>query len=133
MMSFYWRNNSVPYDKVRSDNKVIRFLRRILYRSIDNKDISYEDLKELMRNREIYLIDVRSGQEYEEGHLDSAINIPIYNIEKEISKNVKTKDDTIILYCSSGSRSKKAKSILEKLGYSEVYNLKEGIDKIWIR
>ena len=59
MMSFYWRNNSVPYDKVRSDNKVIRFLRQILYRSIDNKDISYEDLKELMRNREIYLIDVK--------------------------------------------------------------------------
>ena len=133
MMSFYWRNDSVPCDKVRSDNKVIRFLRQILYRSIDNKDISYEDLKELMRNREIYLIDVRSKQEYEEGHLDGAMNISLYNIEKEIEKTVKNKSSKIILYCSSGTRSKKAKKILENLGYNEVYNLEGGIDKIWIK
>ena len=111
---------------------MIRFLRRIWYRSASNKDISYKELKKFIKNKEIYLIDVRSGQEYEEGHLDGALNIPLYNIEKDIEKNIKNKDDTIILYCSSGSRSKKAKEILEKLGYGEVYNLKEGIDKIWI-
>lgn len=112
---------------------MIRFLRRMLYRSIDNRDISYKDLKLFMKNKDIYLIDVRSGQEYEEGHLDGAINIPLYNIEKEIKENVKDTEDMIILYCSSGARSKKAKEILEKIGYSNVYNLKEGIDKIWIR
>ncbi len=111
---------------------MIRFLRRIWYRSASNKDISYKELKKFIKNKEIYLIDVRSGQEYEEGHLEGALNIPLYNIEKDIEKNIKNKDDTIILYCSSGSRSKKAKEILEKLGYGEVYNLKEGIDKIWI-
>ena len=111
---------------------MVNFLKRVWNRSANN-NISYEDLKELMRNKEIYLIDVRSGQEYEEGHLDGAINIPVYNIENEIQKKVKDKKETIILYCSSGSRSKKAKNILEKLGYTEVYNLKEGIDKIWIR
>lgn len=111
---------------------MVNFLKRVWNRSANN-NISYDDLKELMRNKEIYLIDVRSGQEYEEGHLDGAINIPVYNIEHEIQKKVKDKNETIILYCSSGSRSKKAKNILEKLGYTEVYNLKEGIDKIWIR
>lgn len=114
--------------------KMIRFLSRMLYRSATtNKDISYKDLKSLMKNKYIVLIDVRSGQEYEEGHLDGAINIPVYNIEKEISKYVRNTEDTIILYCSSGSRSRQAKEILENLGYSEVYNLKEGIDKIWIK
>lgn len=113
---------------------MVRFLKRILYRSIENnRDISYKDLKSLMKNKYIILIDVRSGQEYEEGHLDGAINIPVYNIEKDIAKYVNSKEDTIILYCSSGSRSKQAKEILENLGYSEVYNLKEGIDKIWIK
>ena len=113
---------------------MVRFLKRILYRSsTQNKDISYKELKLLMKNKDIVLIDVRSGQEYEEGHLDGAINIPIYKIEKEIEKNVKSKETTIILYCSSGSRSKQAKEILEKLGYLEVYNLKDGIDKIWIK
>lgn len=111
---------------------MVNFLKRVWNRSANN-NILYDDLKELMRNKEIYLIDVRSGQEYEEGHLDGAINIPVYNIENEIQKKVKDKNETIILYCSSGSRSKKAKNILEKLGYTEVYNLKEGIDKIWIR
>lgn len=111
---------------------MVNFLKRVWNRSANN-NILYDDLKELMRNKEIYLIDVRSGQEYEEGHLDGAINIPVYNIENEIQKKVKDKKETIILYCSSGSRSKKAKNILEKLGYTEVYNLKEGIDKIWIR
>lgn len=111
---------------------MIRFLRRIWYRSASNKDISYEELKKIIKNKEIYLIDVRSGQEYEEGHLDGALNIPLYNIEKDIEKNIENKENIIILYCSSGSRSKKAKEILERLGYSEVYNLKEGIDKIWI-
>lgn len=111
---------------------MIRFLKRIWYRSANNKDISYEELKKIIKNKEIYLIDVRSGQEYEEGHLDGALNIPLYNIEKDIEKNIENKENIIILYCSSGSRSKKAKEILERLGYSEVYNLKEGIDKIWI-
>ena len=48
-------------------------------------------------------------------------------------EKIKDKNNTIIVYCSSGSRSKKAKEILEKLGYKEVFNLKEGIDKLWIR
>ena len=113
---------------------MFRFFKQIWNRSAtQNKDISYRELQSLMKTQNIVLMDVRSGQEYEEGHLDGTINIPVYNIEKDIAKHVKNKEDTIILYCSSGSRSKQAKEILEKLGYSEVYNLKEGIDKIWIK
>ena len=67
---------------------MINFFKRVWNRSANN-NISYDDLKELMRNKEIYLIDVRSGQEYEEGHLDGAINIPVYNIENEIQKKGK--------------------------------------------
>ena len=86
-----------------------------------------------MKNKIVYLIDVRSGQEYEEGHLNGAINIPLFNIEKEIGNVVRNKNDIIILYCSSGNRSKEAKMILENLGYQEVYNLKGGIDRVWIK
>ena len=67
---------------------MINFFKRVWNRSANN-NISYDDLKELMRNKEIYLIDVRSWQEYEEGHLDGAINIPVYNIENEIQKKGK--------------------------------------------
>ena len=108
-------------------------LRRIFYRSIDNKEISYKNLNDFMKNKIVYLIDVRSGQEYEEGHLNGAINIPLFNIEKEIGNVVRNKNDIIILYCSSGNRSKEAKKILENMGYQEVYNLKGGIDRVWIK
>ena len=108
-------------------------LRRIFYRSIDNKEISYKNLNEFMKNKIVFLIDVRSNQEYEEGHLNGAINISLFNIERNIVNVVKDKNDIIILYCSSGSRSKEAKKILENLGYQEVYNLKGGIDRVWIK
>ena len=86
-----------------------------------------------MKNKTVNLIDVRSNQEYEEGHLVGAINISMYTIEKEILNYVKNKNDLIILYCSSGGRSREAKKTLENLGYQNVYNLKGGIDTVWIR
>ena len=113
--------------------KKIKKIKKILYRSIENREISYETLNQLMKNNEVVLIDVRSNQEYEEGHLNGAINIPVYQIEKDIEKKVIDKEKIIILYCSSGYRSKKAKEILEKLNYLNVYSLKKGIDNIWIK
>lgn len=121
------------YTLCQGSEKMIKTIRKILYRSIDNKEISYENLNDFMKNKKVFLIDVRSNQEYEEGHLNGAINISLYNIEKEIENIVKDKDELIILYCSSGSRSKEAKKIIEELGYHEVYNLKGGIDRVWIQ
>lgn len=121
------------YTLCQGSEKMIKTIKKILYRSIDNKEIPYENLNDFMKNKKVFLIDVRSNQEYEEGHLNGAINISLYNIEKEIENIVKDKDELIILYCSSGSRSKEAKKILEELGYHEVYNLKGGIDKVWIQ
>lgn len=112
---------------------MIKTIRKILYRNIENNEISYKKMIEMMKNSNIYLIDVRSSQEFDEGHLNGAINIPIYNIEKDIEKIIKNKKEIIIIYCSSGYRSKKAKEILEKLGFENVYNLKDGLNKIWVK
>ncbi len=112
---------------------MIKTIRKILYRNIENNEISYKKMTEMMKNSNIYLIDVRSSQEFDEGHLNGAINIPIYNIEKDIEKIIKNKKEIIIIYCSSGYRSKKAKEILEKLGFENVYNLKDGLNKIWVK
>lgn len=111
---------------------MLKRLKKILYRSINNNEISYEELIKMSKEKLVYIIDVRSSQEFEEGHLDGAINISVYNIENEVEKIIKNKEDIIIVYCSSGTRSKNAKNILEKLGYTNVYNLKNGIDKLWV-
>ena len=81
-------------------------------------------MNEILKNRNAYLIDVRSIQEYKEGHLNGAINIPVFEIERKIEEVVKNKETDIIVYCSSGGRSRQAKEILDRLGFKNVYNLK---------
>lgn len=98
-----------------------------LKRSFDtNKDITKEELESYIRQGAT-IIDVRSPQEYREGHVDGAISIPDYQIKKEIQKYVKNKDELMVLYCSTGHRSQNSQKILENLGYTNVYNLYEGI------
>ncbi|CDB32348.1 rhodanese domain protein [Clostridium sp. CAG:575] len=92
----------------------------------DKKDITKDDVDLYIKQGTI-IIDVRSPQEYREGHIDGAICIPDYQIKKEISKYVKNKEENIILYCSTGHRSQKAQKILENIGYTNVYNVYEGI------
>ena len=95
------------------------------YRDIEENDIGLKELKQFQKEGAI-IIDVRSPQEYREGHISGAISIPEYEIKKEAQKKLKNKNETIVVYCSSGGRSKKAQKQLRKLGYQNVYNLYEG-------
>ena len=102
--------------------KIIKIFNKKLNRSLNKKDINKNELKRMLQDGAI-LVDVRSPQEYREGHLEGAILIPEYEIMSKHSKAFKAKDETIILYCSNGLRSKKAQRKLEKQGYTNVYNL----------
>jgi rhodanese-related sulfurtransferase len=69
---------------------------------------------------QVQLVDVRTREEYEEGHIPGARNIP----HNEIGLHPPTadKDEAIVLYCRSGARAKTAKRVLRNLGYSFVTN-----------
>ena len=98
-----------------------------LKRSFDNKkDITKEDVDSYIKQGAI-IIDVRSPQEYREGHIDGAICIPDYQIKREIEKKVPNKNELIVLYCETGHRSQKVQQILENMGYTNVYNVYDGI------
>lgn len=98
-----------------------------LKRSFDmNKDITKEELNSYIKQGTI-VIDVRSPQEYREGHVDGAISIPDYQIKREIRKHVPNKYQLIVVYCSTGHRSQRVQQILENMGYTNVYNVYEGI------
>ena len=84
-------------------------------------EIDFHKLVVLQRDGAL-IIDVRSPQEYLESHIDGAINIPVYVISKKINQ-IGDEDRHIVVYCSSGMRSKKAKKILNENGFSHVYNL----------
>lgn len=77
------------------------------------------------------MIDTRSPQEFAENRINGAINIPDYEILKKARCMLPNKEALIILYCQSGDRSKKAYMLLEKLGYSNLYNLKGGLDNAY--
>ena len=61
------------------------------------------------------IIDVRTPQEFNEGHISSSINIPLNQIEIRIS-TIKKKNKTVITCCKSGGRSRRARNILLKNG-----------------
>lgn len=76
---------------------------------------------------EVQLLDVRTAEEFAEGHLESAINIDVHgpSFTKKVSEQL-GKSQPIYLYCRSGKRSMMAAKELEKEGYS-IVNLKDGI------
>ena len=98
-----------------------------LFRHMDKYDIDMETLKK-MKLYGAKIVDVRSRREYSEGHVSGSINIPDYEINREFEKIFKDYNQTIILYCSSGARSKKACRKLLKKGYTNIFNLYGGID-----
>ncbi|MBE6150281.1 MAG: rhodanese-like domain-containing protein [Firmicutes bacterium] len=88
-----------------------------------NKDKAME-----LMNDGALLVDVRSLIEYNQGHIDKAINIDVQDIlnmtDSLVYENANiSKDKKIIVYCRSGSRSSSAASKLIELGYKNVYDL----------
>lgn len=70
------------------------------------------------------LLDVRTQEEYDEGHIEGATLLSLDDINLvNMEELVDTKDTVIIVYCRSGNRSGQALTKLQKLGYTNVYDL----------
>ena len=83
--------------------------------------ISGAEAKALMDSESGYIIiDARTQEEYDEGHIHGAILIPEYEIADRAKKELSDKDQLILVYCRSGRRSKIAAEELVKLGYTNV-------------
>jgi rhodanese-related sulfurtransferase len=77
------------------------------------------DYQALMQKGAI-ILDVRTKNEFQSGHIKGAVNIPVQTLGSNLSKL--KKDRPIITCCASGMRSASAKSILQSNGFNEVYN-----------
>ena len=83
--------------------------------------ISGAEVKALMDSESGYIIiDARTQEEYDEGHIPGAILIPEYEIADRAEKELPDKNQLILVYCRSGRRSKIAAEELVKLGYTNV-------------
>lgn len=83
--------------------------------------ITAEETKQIIDGDGDYIIlDVRTKEEYAEGHIPDALLIPDYEIAEKAEEMLPDKDQTILVYCRSGNRSKGASEKLAEMGYTDV-------------
>ena len=68
------------------------------------------------------LLDVRTPQEYREGHIPGSKNVPLQQLDK-ITSVADNKNVPLFVYCYSGGRSRQAASMLQHMGYHNVHNI----------
>ncbi|KAM9333827.1 thiosulfate:glutathione sulfurtransferase [Pholidichthys leucotaenia] len=100
--------------------------------------VSYQQLKTMLSNRDIQLFDVRNPDEYQEGHIPQAVNLPLGDLEESLKlpsehfqQKFQTKvpekdDENIVFHCRTGKRSADALGIAHQLGFSKARHFKGG-------
>ena len=84
-------------------------------------NITAEEAKQIMDSEEGYIIlDVRTQEEYDEGHIPGAILIPNTEMEAQVEEILTDKAQLILVYCRSGRRSKIAAEAWVELGYTNI-------------
>lgn len=69
------------------------------------------------------VIDVRSPEEFRDGHLSKAVNIPLGELAAEVPRHARDRNQVLLLHCHGGGRSELARTRLKRLGYPNSYNL----------
>lgn len=87
---------------------------------VKNVKISAEEAKEIIDQDSDIIIDVRSEEEYQTGHIEGAVCIPNEVISDQIERLLSDKEQEILVYCRSGRRSSQAVDKLLDLGYTNV-------------
>jgi len=77
-------------------------------------------------DKNIQIIDVRTLEEYEEGHIINAVNINYKSSDFIENISALDKKKPYLIYCKSGNRSEKASKIMDSLGFYKIYDLKGG-------
>ncbi len=91
-------------------------------KEITYTEISMSEAMEMMSSEEDYIIlDVRTEEEFKQGHIPDAVCIPNEVIDKRAETELPDKEQLLLVYCRSGNRSKQASKKLVALGYSNVY------------
>jgi rhodanese-related sulfurtransferase len=90
------------------------------------KNVSTEDAKKLIENNEVVVLDVRTPEEFQGGHIPNATLIPLQELENRLNEIDKKKGYLVV--CRSGNRSAQASEILSNNGFSTIYNMTGGMN-----
>jgi rhodanese-related sulfurtransferase len=94
--------------------------------------ITAKEAADIVNQRKLLLLDVRTPGEYKRGHLENALLIPLQELQTRWEEIAAYKNQDIVIYCATGNRSTVASKILIDHGFKRIYNLRYGI-KDWIR
>jgi rhodanese-related sulfurtransferase len=83
-------------------------------------------------NQGALVIDLRSKEQYDAGHIVDARNVPVGELESQADSLKKWRDRNVITYCDSGSDGASAARALMKLGFGKVFNLHGGLNA-WVK
>jgi rhodanese-related sulfurtransferase len=90
------------------------------------RNIASPEAKKIIdQKKNVYLLDVRTREEYRQARLKGSVLIPINEIERRL--NEVPRNRPVIVYCAVGSRSNLVAGFLSSKGYGEVYNMQDGI------
>ena len=99
------------------------------------KDVTAQEASEVIQqnkgNADFQIIDVRTPEEFNDGHIENAILIDFYSEDFKDEIAQLDREKTYFVYCRSGNRSGQAIDILSELGFQEVYHLSAGIRE-WV-
>lgn len=100
----------------------------IFSQTAEYKKISPQEAYTFMQTTNAIILDVRTLQEYQDGHIQNAILIPNESINSKTISTLPNKDSLILVYCRSGRRSAESAKKLIKLGYTNVLDFGGIID-----
>ncbi|MCK5625700.1 rhodanese-like domain-containing protein [Candidatus Bathyarchaeota archaeon] len=94
-------------------------------------DITVEQAKSLIESKpSLIILDVRTQEEYDSGHIERVILIPIDELENRLDEL--SKNDELLVYCRTGRRSSNAMNILQADGFTKIFHMNDGITG-WIQ
>ena len=107
------------------------FLTVMKEQSSQLKTITSDQWTRLVNQQNAVLVDTRSAEHFQAGHIVNAVNIPAGELDQATKKLPKSKKRPVIVYCQSGRSSLKTCQQLEKQGHEQIFNLKGGINA-WV-
>ncbi|SAK78648.1 rhodanese domain-containing protein [Caballeronia calidae] len=90
--------------------------------------ISAAEATTLINRRNAVVVDLRSAAEFAKGHLPSARNVELAELQAKIGQIAKNKSNPVVLVCQTGQESQRASRTVSEAGYAEVHVLQGGVD-----
>jgi rhodanese-related sulfurtransferase len=126
--------DSAPYFKMKSAGTVHFSIDAVSgeitvvdYREAHYSEVDAEEAAELIATIHPLVLDVRTPAEYQRGHLENAVLIPVQELQSRWQELEKYKNQDILLYCATGNRSTVGAKILIDAGFQRITNMRHGI------